>query len=127
MVFRSGDHILGTFTNGRLDGLVQETLEFCDLHNVKRDVFYKGGVRHGFYREFGPDGQFWTLGRFIDGKKAGRHWKRVDGNAFLYGVLDDDNKPHGDDILYFYPDLCTVLRGSYLHGTLEKGGQIYIY
>ena len=83
-------------------------------------------MRHGFYREFGPDGQFWTLGRFIDGKKAGLHWKRVDGNAFLYGCLDDDNKPHGDDILYFYPDLCTVLRGSYLHGTLEKGGKIYI-
>ena len=41
MVFRSGDHILGTFSNGRLDGLVQETLEFCDLHNVRRDVFYK--------------------------------------------------------------------------------------
>ena len=35
LVFRSGDHILGTFSNGRLDGLVQETLEFCDLHNVR--------------------------------------------------------------------------------------------
>ena len=63
----------------------------------------------------------------MNGKKYGRHWKRVDGNAFLFGELNEDNKPHGESIFYFYPDLCTVLRGSYINGTFQKGRKEYIY
>ena len=55
-----------------------------------------------------------------------KQWVRVDGNAFLYGDMDEKHKPHGDGILYLYPDLCTVLRGNYSNGTLEKGTQIDI-
>ena len=121
LVSKNGDHTLGSFKNGHLEGPVEETMDFCDFHNVKREVIYRKGVRHGFYREFGPDNKFWTLGRYRDGMKWGKHWKRVDGNAFLFGELDEDNRPHGEDILYFYPDLCTVLRGSYSHGKLDKG------
>ena len=54
-------------------------------------------------------------------RKGGKQWKRVEGNAYLYGELDDKNKPHGDSILYFYPDICTVIRGNYHHGILERG------
>ena len=62
------------------------------------------------------------FGRFINGEKSGKQWIRVEGNAFLFGEVDAErNKPHGDNILYFYPDLCTVLMGSYNRGTLEKG------
>ena len=121
LVFKNGDHILGSFRNGQLDGLVEETMDYCDYHNVKREVIYRHGVRHGFYREFGPDNKFWALGKYKDGVKWGKHWKRVDGNAFLFGEVDEDNKPHGKDILYFYPDLCTILRGNYTHGKLDMG------
>lgn len=121
LVYKNGDHILGSFRNGELDGLVKETLNFCEYDNVRREVIYKNGVRHGFYREFGPDNKLWTLGKYKDGVKWGKHWKRVDGNAFLYGELDEDNKPHGEEVLYLYPDLCTILRGSYIHGKLIMG------
>ena len=83
-------------------------------------------MRHGYYREHGPDGKFWTFGRFINGEKSGKQWRRVDGNAFLYGELDQKNKPHGNSILYFYPDICTVIRGNYQHGILERGENIQI-
>jgi len=126
IVYKSGDHILGNFKNDRLSGLVNETLDYCDHHNVTREVQYQNGVRHGFYREFGPDGKFWTFGRYYNGEKSGKQWKRVEGNAYLYGELDDKNKPHGDSILYFYPDICTVIRGNYHHGILERGHLVHL-
>ena len=39
----------------------------------------------------------------------------------MYGELDGKNKAHGRAILYFYPDVCTVIRGNYEHGILERG------
>ena len=122
IVYKNGDHILGSFENGKLEGLVEETLNYyCEYQNVRREVIYNQGVRHGFYREFGPDNKLWTLGKYKDGVKWGRHWKRVDGNAFLFGELDEENRPHGNEIIYLYPDLCTILRGNYVHGKLDKG------
>ena len=44
------DGSCGRFRNGVLEGLVTETLSFCERDNVSREVFYKQGVRHGFYR-----------------------------------------------------------------------------
>ena len=41
LVTRAGDHYLGTYSRGQLDGLVTETLDFADLHNITREVFYK--------------------------------------------------------------------------------------
>ena len=49
------------FRNGQLEGLVTETLSFCERDNVSREVFYHRGVRHGFYRSLPSDS--WVLGR----------------------------------------------------------------
>ena len=43
------------FRNGQLEGLVTETLSFCERDNVSREVFYHRGVRHGFYRSLLSD------------------------------------------------------------------------
>jgi len=83
VVLANGDNLMGRFRNGQLEGLVTETLSFCDRDNVSREVFYHRGVRHGFYREFGPgkpggkpgSRQFWAIGRFQGGRKVGHHWK----------------------------------------------------
>ena len=41
LVSRAGDHYLGHYTAGKLDGLVTETIDFADFHNITREVFYK--------------------------------------------------------------------------------------
>ena len=44
----------------------------------------------------------------------------MEGNAYLVGGLDGDNKPDGES-LYLYPDLCTSVLGNYQHGKLTAG------
>ena len=39
----------------------------------------------------------------------------------MFGELGDGNKSDGDSILYFYPDLCTVICGTYKSGAFIKG------
>ena len=37
------------------------------------------------------------------------------------GTFDEDNRPHGNDVLFLYPDLKTVLKGNYDHGKMTNG------
>ena len=41
LVKNSGDHYLGKYINGRLQGLVTETVDFSEFHNISREVFYE--------------------------------------------------------------------------------------
>ena len=41
LVENSGDHYLGKYRKGRLQGLVTETVDFSDFHNIRREVFYQ--------------------------------------------------------------------------------------
>lgn len=41
IVFQNGDHYSGHFHHDQLNGLVIETIDFCDFHNIRREVFYK--------------------------------------------------------------------------------------
>jgi len=126
VVLKNGDNLMGRFRNGLLEGFVTETLSFCERDNVSREVFYKQGVRHGFYREFGPglkpgSRQFWAIGRFEGGRKIGTHWKWNLGNGWLVGPLDDENRSEGERVAYIYPDLKTVIQGSFHQGKLKSG------
>ena len=56
LVYKSGDHILGHFKNDRLSGSVLETIDYCDHHNVKREVQYQVSVKE--YRAWG-----WLMNR----------------------------------------------------------------
>ena len=41
LVKNSGDHYLGKYRKGKLQGLVTETVDFSDFHNISREVFYQ--------------------------------------------------------------------------------------
>ena len=127
VVLKNGDNYMGVFKENQLDGFVTESIEFCDRDNVTREVFYEHGVRHGYYREIGPLKQFWAIGRFSNGKKIGTHWRWAEGNSFLVGAIDEQNKPHGDFNIYLYPDLTTAMVGHFDHGKMKTGHMVYGY
>jgi len=124
VVLKNGDNYMGVFKDNQLDGFVTESIGFCDRDNVTREVFYKQGVRHGYYREIGPLKQFWAIGRFSNGKKIGTHWRWAEGNSFLVGAIDEQNKTHGDFNIYLYPDLTTALVGHFDHGKMKTGHMV---
>jgi len=132
VVLSNGDNLMGRFLDGRLEGLVTETIGFCDRDNVTREVYYRRGVRHGFYREWGPSRtsgskpnqrEFWALGRFESGRKVGTHWLSTVGRGWLVGPLDQHNRSEGDDVVFLFSDLTTTIQGSYSQGRLVSGGQ----
>ena len=45
----NGDTLEGNFSTDLLEGFVVETLS-CNEKNLRREVFYNSGVRHGYYR-----------------------------------------------------------------------------
>ena len=114
---KNGDTTTGIFTDGYLDGFVSETLE----EDKTREVYYRHGVRHGLYREFGHAKQFLAFGRFKNGKKVGTHWCWSRGDSFLVGPVDENNKPDGDNMFFIYPDLTTTLIGHFSHGKMTGG------
>ena len=120
IVKMNGDMIDGHFVDDKLEGLVVENVTVGDYEGVKREVFYCQGVRHGFYREI-KHGVFWTLGRYINGVKAGLNWCREAGDCFLVGSIDDDNKMNGSGCLYLYPDLKTAMEVQFNHGKMVVG------
>jgi hypothetical protein len=57
---------------------MRETFQSKDGRKCLREVFYVGGVHHGFYREMFEDNQ---LKMFANGAKVGSQWTwcEVDG------------------------------------------------
>ena len=126
LVLKNGDTFMGRFRNNRLEGFVVETITFCDRQNVTREVFYKKGVRHGFYREMGPTKQVWAIGRFSNGRKVGTHWKWVKGDSFLIGSLENENIVYGEQCFFLYPDLTTALCGVFDRGRMVASHSVQL-
>ena len=105
---------------------IRQYLVTCFITSVILNHPLQNGVRHGFYREFKHNNNFWSFGKFVNGKKSGIHWTKVEGNAFLVGEVDSENTPKGDS-LYLYPDLCTAIQGQYHQGKLASGGEKKIW
>ena len=61
------------------------------------------------------------LGRYSDGPKVGTQWCWCIGDGYLIGEVDDDDKVHGDDTVYLYPDITTCILADFIHGNMELG------
>lgn len=69
------------------------------------ETSYCAGERHGFYRDLDPTGkEVRSLGRFVRGERRGVQWKRVQGDAFFVGYVDENNNCIYSTT-YLYPDL----------------------
>ena len=49
LILKNGDRLEGNFSKDFLEGFVVENIT-CNEKNVRREVFYSSGVRHGYYR-----------------------------------------------------------------------------
>ena len=67
------------------------------------------------------------VGRFRNGVPHGYCWKGLIGGAWLYGLVDEKGQFTGNEIAYIYPDLQTVLLGTFKKGRMVYMYYIYIY
>lgn len=114
--------ISGTWVNGLLAGEVKETL----VNTGWIEGYYKDGVPHGYYREFGPRHQYKHILR-----SAGRHYRGVprgwtwrggyDFSGYVVGKINHEGKLTGDDIAYIYPDFSMAILGKFDDGVLVEG------
>ena len=104
-----------------LQYLARENFRTNDGRKCVREVFYRGGKRHGFYREMFEDGGMRMVGRYSEGQKVGTHWCWCIGDGYLIGEVDDDDKVHGDHTVYLYPDITTCILASFIHGNMKEG------
>lgn len=116
--------ISGRWVNGLLEGEVRETL----VNTGWVEGYYKDGVQHGFYREFGPRFQcrhiLRSAGRYYRGVLRGWHWRGgYDFSGFLVGQMDHQGKLTGDNIAYIYPDFTMAICGKFDDGVLVEGYQ----
>ena len=116
--------ISGTWVNGLLKGEVKETL----VNSGWVEGYYKDGVPHGYFREFGPRYQYKHIlraaGRHYRGVLRGWHWRGgYDFSGYVTGKMDHEGKLSGDDIAYIYPDFTMAIRGKFDDGVLVEGYQ----
>jgi len=120
----NGTKIEGTWVNGLLSGEIRETLP----NTGWIEGYYKDGVPHGYYREFGARYHsvhiLRSMGRYYRGVLRGWHWQgHYDFSGFTVGKVDDEGKLTGDDIAYIYPDFKMAIRGKFVDGILVEGHQ----
>ena len=59
------------------------------------------------------------IGKYENGKPIGPCWRRLVGDAYLYGVVNEYGEFTGtNDIAYVYPDLELVIVGQFKNGLL---------
>jgi len=120
----NGTKITGQWVNGLLQGEIKETL----VNTGWIEGYYKDGVPHGFYREFGNRYNLInilrSMGRYYRGVLRGWCWRgHYDFSGFLVGQVDDEGSFTGEDIAYLYPDFKMAIKGKFLDGTLIEGHQ----
>jgi len=114
----------GQWVNGLLHGEIKETL----VNTGWIEGYYKDGVPHGFFREFGPRFNsvniIRSMGRYYRGVLRGWVWQgHYDNSGFTVGKVDDEGKLTGEDIAYIYPDFQMAIKGKFVDGILIEGHQ----
>jgi len=120
----NGTKVSGEWVNGLLQGEIKETL----VNTGWIEGYYKDGVPHGFFREFGPRYNSMhilrSMGRYYRGVLRGWNWQgHYDSSGFTVGKVDDEGKLTGEDIAYIYPDFKMAIKGKFVDGILIEGHQ----
>lgn len=149
LIYENKDTFQGTFSNGimnRVGVLTRAELNSCRLEGewvngllqgeVKDHLnnsgwiegYYKDGVPHGFYREFGPRYNLRhilrSFGRYYRGVLRGWCWRgHYDNSGWVCGKVDDNGEFTGEDIAYIYPDRKMAIKGKFMNGVLVEGYQ----
>ncbi len=55
------------------------------------------------------------------GVKNRYHWRRLDGDSFLFGKLNLDGEIEGEDCVYLFPGLERAISGRFKNGRMVSG------
>jgi len=119
-----GTKLEGEWVDGLLQGEVKQTLQ----NTGWIEGYYKNGVRHGYFRKFGPryNGKhiLRSMGRYYKGVKRGNSWRGFyDHSGWLFGCMDSSGSLTGDNMAYIYPDFKMAIKGKFKDGLLVEGYQ----
>lgn len=113
--------ISGMWKNDALEGHIWE--ESPDT-GTKFGAFIKGR-RQGIHRIFGQSLTEFNHLKYVafyeDDTQVGLTWKGMVGGAFLVGPANPDGTISGPACLYLYPDLSSVVLGSFENDRLVRG------
>lgn len=116
------EKIEGEWVNGVLNGEIRATL----VNTGWIEGYYKDGVPHGFFREFGPRWRgvptLRMVGRYYKGILRGIVWKGMyDKSGWVVGKVDEKGTFTGEDLAYIYPDMKMAIRGEFKDEKLVCG------
>jgi len=112
----------GEWVNGLLNGEVKDH----GFNQSWTEGYYRDGVPHGFFREFGPRSNLKHIlrrfGRHYRGVLRGWFWQgHYDNSGWTVGRVDDKGELTGDDIAYIYPDMKNAIKGKFHNCGLVEG------
>ena len=136
VTFESGDKLYGHFVHGSREGhgFLQVTSKpdlaslegnySNDLLRGKVKVDYKNGdslyawfesgTLHGYGKLYDKDRNLKRVGWCANGRPTGLTWEFLEGGGHLVGDLNVTGQLIGEDIAFLFPDLQTVLVGSFV-------------
>jgi len=96
------------FVDGLVDGYVVSSFNKStgDLEKISAGTDFK------------TTGPF--IGKYSLGKLTGPIWMSSLGGGWIHGIVDEDGDLSGDDIMFIYPDLTSVLYGSFSRGAMTR-------
>ncbi len=110
------------WVDDQMDGVA--VIEGARKEGVSKSVFCKG-VLHGITRRFVAarhrKDNLKMVAFFRHGEARGTAWKGLLGGAFLVGPLDAEEAISGEQAIYVYPDIRTVIVGRFEGDRLVRG------
>ena len=103
-----GEDFQVNFVRGRAEGGLVSSVS-----RTEREV--DGETCSGGLVRTGP-----TIGTFRRGLLSGPVWLSQLGGGWLHGLADTRGEMTGDQIMFIYPDLTTVLWGSFTRGVMVR-------
>ena len=83
--------------------------------------FYRNGnelIKHGYYKEYGEDGQKWKEGNYKDGEKDGKWFEYYEDGQIKWEINYKDGKWDGKRVKY-YENRQIMEEGNYKDGKQE--------
>ena len=112
----------GTYVNDKMEG--KGKIEYRD-GNILYAWFCSGTI-HGLGKLYDKEKNIKHIGWYSNGKLVGTVWQFLKGGGCIIGEVDVTGNLIGDNIAFLYPDLKTVLLGTFIKHRMAIGQTCFV-